>query len=57
MRSRYANRIKAVFLYQAHDQKARGATGSREGYFGAVALDRSEKGAYTAAVKAQLAAG
>jgi hypothetical protein len=55
MRAKYAPRLSAVFLYQAHDQRRAGATSDREHYFGALRSDLSDKGAYSAAVRALLA--
>jgi hypothetical protein len=56
-RTRYGSRLRAVYLFQAHDQRASGASGGREGYFGALRLDRTAKGAWTAEVRAQVSGG
>jgi hypothetical protein len=55
MRSRYGSRLGALYLYQAHDQKASGTASGREYYFGALQSNSSAKGAYTSEVKADLA--
>lgn len=55
MTGRYASRLAAVYLYQAHDLRQPGASNDREGYFGALTLDGESKGAYTDAVKSFLA--
>jgi hypothetical protein len=57
MRSRYGSRLRAVYLYQAHDQKNPTTSTGREGYFGGLTLSGAVKGAYTTAVKDLLAAG
>jgi hypothetical protein len=54
MRARYGARLAAMYLYQAHDQKNPGASGSRESYFGGLTLDGTAKGSYTAAMKTLL---
>ena len=56
MRARYGSRLAAMYLYQAHDQKSSGSSGSREGYFGGLTLDGTAKGGYTAAMKSLLSA-
>jgi Glycosyl hydrolase catalytic core len=55
MQSRYATRLGAFFLYQAHDQYATGTQTGREAYFGALQSKGLAKGAYTTEVKANLA--
>jgi hypothetical protein len=55
MRSRYGARLGSLFLYQATDQAAPGASGDAEHYFGALKRDMSDKGAYSAEVRAHLA--
>jgi hypothetical protein len=56
MRVRYGPRLAAMYLYQAHDQKASGATNGRESYFGALQSNGSTKGAYTTEVQTLLSA-
>jgi hypothetical protein len=56
MRSRYAKRLAAVYLYSTSDLAASGTTTNRENYFGALRSDKSPKGAYTSEVKAELTA-
>jgi hypothetical protein len=55
MLSRYASRLGAFFLYQAHDQYASGTQTGREAYFGALQSNGTTKGAYTTEVKGNLA--
>lgn len=55
MRARYGSRLAAMYLYQAHDQKTPGTSGSRESYFGGLTLDGTSKGTYTSAMKSLLA--
>jgi hypothetical protein len=57
MRSRYGSRMRAVYLYQAHDQQNSGASTSRESYFGGETLGGAAKGAYTSTVESLLANG
>ena len=54
MRSRYAGQLKALYLYQAQDQKAEGASSDRECYFGLLQSNGATKGAYTTEVEALL---
>ena len=54
MRALWGARLHAFFLYQAHDQRASGATSEREHYFGALRSDLSDKGAYSAEVRSFL---
>jgi hypothetical protein len=56
MQARYGSRLGAFFLFQAHDQYATGVSTSRERYFGALQSNGGLKGAFTAEVKADLAA-
>jgi hypothetical protein len=56
MRSRFGSRIAAFYLFQASDQEQPGATSNLEGYFGALEANGTPKGAYTAAVRADVAA-
>jgi len=55
MRARYEGRLRAFYVYQAHDQQPAGASTSREAYFGALQSDGTPKGPYTAAVEQLLA--
>ncbi|HEY7961454.1 MAG TPA: hypothetical protein VID29_05980 [Solirubrobacteraceae bacterium] len=55
IRARYGERIRAIFLYQAVDQRLPRVDREREHYFGVLAANRRPKGAYTAAVKSLLA--
>jgi hypothetical protein len=55
MRARYGARLGSLFLYQATDQTAPGESGDAEHYFGALKRDMSDKGAYSAEVRAHLA--
>jgi hypothetical protein len=57
MRSRYGSRLRAVYVYHAHDLKSSGASTDREAYFGALKLDGGAKGGLTSAVKSFLASG
>jgi hypothetical protein len=54
MRAKYGARLHAFFVYQGHDQTASGADSQREHYFGALRSDLSDKGAYSAEVRALL---
>ncbi len=56
MRARYGSRLAAMYLYQAHDQKDSGSSGSRESYFGGLTLDGTAKGSYTTTMKSLLGA-
>jgi hypothetical protein len=56
MRARYGSRLAALYVYQAHDQAATGASTERESYFGALQSDSSTKGAYTTEVQSLLSA-
>jgi hypothetical protein len=55
MRSRYGSRLRAVYVYQAHDQKTTGTTTDREGYFGSLTLTGGSKGGYSTAIESLLA--
>lgn len=57
MRGRYGSRLRAVYLYHAHDLEHPGSTTDREDYFGALRLDGTAKGALTTAVKSILGLG
>jgi hypothetical protein len=56
MRSRYGSRLRAVYLFQARDQKPTGTSTDREGYFGAMQSNQAPKGAYTIEVQSLFAA-
>lgn len=51
MRARYGSRLAAMFLYRGHDGARRHRSRSREDYFGALTVEMTAKGAYTAAVR------
>jgi len=55
MHARYGSRLRAVYIFQARDQRATGTVSDREYYFGALQSNRAPKGAYTAEVQALLA--
>jgi len=57
MRTRYAGRLKALYLYQAQDEKPEGTSNEREFYFGLVQSNGAAKGAYTAEAESVLASG
>jgi hypothetical protein len=54
IRARYGERLRAIFLYQAVDQRLPRVDANREHYFGVLKANGAPKGAYTAAVKALL---
>jgi hypothetical protein len=54
IRARYGERLRAIFLYQAVDQRLPRVDANREHYFGVLKANRAPKGAYTAAVRALL---
>ena len=54
MRSRYGSRLRAVYLFQARDQKATGTSTEFEGYYGAMQSNSAPKGAYTTEVESLL---
>jgi hypothetical protein len=56
MRARYGSRLRALYLFQAHDQRASGAENNREYYFGALQSNGATKGPYTTEVQSLLAA-
>ncbi|HXQ00009.1 MAG TPA: hypothetical protein VN845_08085 [Solirubrobacteraceae bacterium] len=56
MRADYGSRLASVYLYEAHDLKATGASTEREAYFGALQSNEAPKGAYTATVESLLSA-
>ena len=56
MHARYGSRLRALYVFQARDQRATGTSSDREYYFGALQSNRASKGAYTAEVQALLAA-
>jgi hypothetical protein len=56
MRADYGSRLATVYLYEAHDLKATGASTEREAYFGALQSNEAPKGAYTTAVESLLSA-
>jgi hypothetical protein len=57
LRAAHGTRLRALIVYQGHDQRPSGTSTEREHYFGVLRLDGAEKGAYTEAVRAVLAAG
>jgi hypothetical protein len=57
MRNRYGKRLRALYLYQAQDERAEGASNDRESYFGCLQSDGASKGAYTTEVESVLASG
>jgi hypothetical protein len=56
MKARYGSRLRAFYLYQAHDQRASGTATGREYYFGALQSGGATKGSYTTEVRADLVA-
>jgi hypothetical protein len=57
MRNRYGKRLRALYLYQAQDERAEGASNDRESYFGCLQSNGASKGAYTTEVESVLASG
>jgi hypothetical protein len=55
MRAAQPARLRAVLLYQGHDQRPSGSTAEREHYFGALRADFGDKGAFSASVRSLLA--
>ena len=55
MQARYGQRLRAFYLYQAHDQQPTGTATGREAYFGALQSNGAAKGAYTSTVESDLA--
>ena len=56
MRARYGTRLRALYVFQARDQRASGTSSDREYYFGALQSNQASKGPYTAEVQGLLAA-
>jgi hypothetical protein len=54
IRARYGERIRAIFIYQALDQRLPGADAEHEHYFGVLTANGGRKGAYTAMVRSLL---
>jgi|HubBroStandDraft_3_1064219.scaffolds.fasta_scaffold21440_2 hypothetical protein len=54
MRARYGSRLAGLYVYEAHDLKATGASTEREAYFGALQSNEAPKGAYTTTVQSLL---
>ena len=52
IRARYGLRVRAIFVYQALDQRLPGADSEREHYFGVLGANGAAKGAYTTAFRA-----
>jgi hypothetical protein len=57
MRSRYGKRLRGLYLYQAQDEQAEGASNNRESYFGLLQANGAAKGAYTTEVESLLGSG
>jgi hypothetical protein len=57
MRARYGSRLRALYLYQAQDQRPESATNDRENYFGLLQSNGASKGAFTTAVQTVMASG
>lgn len=57
IRSTLGSRLRSFIFYHVRDHVPGGATNDRESYFGALKLDSSEKGEYTAEVRAVLQSG
>jgi hypothetical protein len=55
MRARYGSRLATIYLYEAHDLKATGASTEREAYFGVLQSNEAPKGTYTTTVESLLA--
>jgi len=56
MHATYGSRLRAIYLFQARDQKATGTATEGEPYFGAVQSNDAAKGAFTTMVESLLAA-
>ncbi|HUB35243.1 MAG TPA: hypothetical protein VL972_00325 [Solirubrobacteraceae bacterium] len=56
MQAKYGSRLRALYVFQARDQDATGASTEREGYCGALQSNQASKGAYTSAVEKLLSA-
>lgn len=54
MRTKYGNRLRDVYLFQARDQQATGSSTEREAYCGALQSNQATKGAYTTTVQSLL---
>ncbi len=54
IRARYGERVRAIFIYQAVDQRRPGVDNNREHYVGVLTANRTAKGAYTAMVRSLL---
>jgi hypothetical protein len=52
IRARYGARVRAIFVYQAFDQRGPESDANREHYFGALTSTGAAKGAYTGAIAA-----
>ena len=57
MRSRYGSKLRALYLYQAQDERAEGASNERESYFGCLQSNGAPKGSFTTEVESVLASG
>jgi hypothetical protein len=51
IRARYGSRVRAIFVYQAFDQRPPQLERNREYYFGALTAEGAAKGAYTATIR------
>jgi hypothetical protein len=54
IRARYGERVRAIFIYQATDQRRPRVDEEREHYVGVLTANRTPKGAYTAMVRSLL---
>ncbi len=54
IRARYGERIRAIFIYQAFDQRLPGVDNDREHYFGVLTANGAPKGAYTQTIRSLL---
>jgi hypothetical protein len=52
VQTRYGSRISMYLIYQSHDNRPPGATKNKEDYFGAVRQDLSDKGNWSAYLRA-----
>ena len=57
MRRLWGSRLKALYLYQAQDEKPEGISNEREYYFGLLQSDGAPKGAFTTEVESIIASG
>ena len=55
LRSHYPTRLGGLFIYSTRDLSPTGASTDKERYFGSVASDGADKGAFTARVRDELA--